>query len=204
MMTLTYVKRWWYCDGQPDSPRRLIVSRLAGNLAKVTLCLVDNKKLLKRFSGEFIFSFKSKNSSDAHLVPPHIWCIDLAFELESKSGHRAYCTKLPRNRNSPISRAVQAAGHEARRNEKREAQIAERREVEARFLAENQQEARDAAERKKAAIEEAKRIWRQLIAEKKKKTPVQPSSSQQLAIDPNSRDQEDEFILQISEELPEQ
>jgi hypothetical protein len=76
--------------------------------------------------------------------------------------------------------------------------------VEARFLAENQQEARDAAERKKAAIEEAKRIWRQLIAEKKKKTPVQPSSSQQLAIDPNSRDQEAEFILQISEELPEQ
>jgi hypothetical protein len=75
--------------------------------------------------------------------------------------------------------------------------------VEARFLAENQQEARDAAEKKKAAIEEAKRIWRQLIAEKKK-TPVQPSSSQQLARDPNSRDQEDEFILQISEELPEQ
>ncbi|EFX61789.1 hypothetical protein DAPPUDRAFT_271833 [Daphnia pulex] len=23
MMTLTYVKRWWYCDGQPDSPRRV-------------------------------------------------------------------------------------------------------------------------------------------------------------------------------------
>ncbi len=49
--------------------------------------------------------------------------------------------------------------------------------MEVRFLAENQQEARDAAERKKAAIEEAKKIWRQLIAEKKKKTPVQPSSS---------------------------
>jgi predicted nucleic acid-binding protein len=75
--------------------------------------------------------------------------------------------------------------------------------VEARFLAENQQEARDAAEKKKAAIEEAKRIWRQLIAVKKK-IPVQPSSSQQLAIAPNSRDQEDKFILQISEEVPEQ
>ncbi|EFX69430.1 hypothetical protein DAPPUDRAFT_258624 [Daphnia pulex] len=118
-------------------------------------------------------------------------------------GHRAYCTKLPRKRNSPISRAIQAAGHEARRNEKREAQIAERREVEARFVAENQKEARDAAERKKAAIEEAERIFRQLLAEKKK-TPVQPSSSQQLATTPNSRDQEDEFILQISEEVPEQ
>jgi hypothetical protein len=76
--------------------------------------------------------------------------------------------------------------------------------VEARFLAENQQEARDAAEKKKAAIEEAERIWRQLIADKKKKTPVQPSSSQQLAISPNSLQQEDEFILQISEEVPEQ
>jgi hypothetical protein len=39
---------------------QLIVSRLTGTVANVTLCLVDNKKLLKRFSGEFLFSFKSK------------------------------------------------------------------------------------------------------------------------------------------------
>lgn len=75
--------------------------------------------------------------------------------------------------------------------------------MEAYLLAEYKQEVRDAAERKKAAIEEAERTLRQLIAEKKK-TPVQPSSNQQLAIALDSRDQEDEFILQISEEVPEQ
>lgn len=75
--------------------------------------------------------------------------------------------------------------------------------MEARLLAENSRETRNAAERKKAAIEESERILRQLLTERKKKTPVQPRNSQQLATDPTSSDQEDEFILEISEEFPE-
>lgn len=74
----------------------------------------------------------------------------------------------------------------------------------ARLLAENSQETRNAAERKKAAIEESERILRQLLTKRKKKTPVQPRNSQQLATAPTSSDQEDEFILEISEEFPEQ
>lgn len=75
--------------------------------------------------------------------------------------------------------------------------------MEAHLLAENSQETRNAAERKKAAIEESERILRQLLTERKKKT-VQPRYSQQLATAPTSSDQEDEFILEISEEFPEQ
>ena len=76
--------------------------------------------------------------------------------------------------------------------------------MESHLLTQNTQETKEAAERKKAAIEGAARIFRQLLSERKKKTPVQPSSNQQLATDSTSRDQEDEFILEIYEELPEQ
>ena len=71
-----------------------------------------------------------------------------------------YVSKLPRRRNSKISRAIQAAVHEQRRILRRQEQVKKLREIDQQ---QNQQERQAAVQ---AAIEEAERILQAILAKR--------------------------------------
>jgi hypothetical protein len=73
-----------------------------------------------------------------------------------------YVSKLPRRRNSPISRATQAAVHEERRVARRQQQVQQLRQRE--IDDQPNQQARQAAIN--AAIQEAERILQIILAER--------------------------------------
>jgi hypothetical protein len=80
----------------------------------------------------------------------------------SKRPRGRYVSKLPRRRNSPISRAIQAAIHEERRVARRQQQVQQLRQRE--IDEQPNQQARQAAIN--AAIQEAERILQVILAER--------------------------------------
>ncbi|KAI9551063.1 hypothetical protein GHT06_000234 [Daphnia sinensis] len=123
----------------------------------------------------------------AAFQPPFSFC---AFQVATSGP--STLSKLPRRRNSQLSRAFHAAQHEERKVRQREEKVAERKRKEA--VHEEDQKARE--EHISRAIREAEKVRKQILADRAAKEAAQ--TQQLAAVQKEEIDYDD--VLQIQEE----